>query len=227
MEQVRTIKLYGPLSGEFGHVHHRAVSNVGEAIRAMCVTIPGFERFMMNAQDRGLVFAVHVGRKNVGEDELLNPVGSDEIRIVALPAGSKKAGVLQVVAGVVLIAVGMMVQAWGFGGAPNPISKYLYGAGISMIVGGVVQMLAPPPKISQDDKERLTSYHFNGAVNVQSHGANVPVLYGDMFAGSVVVSGGISVEDNYVTPTTGGGGGDDIYRDGDSFTGTIDERYEQ
>jgi predicted phage tail protein len=223
MEKVRTIKLSGSLAHRFGRVHRLAVANAAEAIRALCAMKPGFEKFLMEAKDNGLTFAVFQGKKNVSEDELKNPAGDDIIRIVPVIAGSKKGGVLQVIAGVVLVAVGMVVQ-WYLGGAPNPISNYLYGAGISMIVGGVVQMLTPVPKNQTKQDDDRKSYIFNGAANVQAQGNCVPVLYGELIVGSVVASAGISTEDNYVIPTSASEYGYGVSRDGGSMYGNVIDR---
>lgn len=222
MEIVRNIKLSGSLARQFGRNHFYAVASVAEAIRAMCYTIPGFEKFLMEAKDNGLVFAVLVGDRNVPEEELKNPVGEGTIRIIPLITGSKKAGTMQIIVGAVLIIIGIVVQV-AFYGAPNPISNYLYGAGISMIVGGLVQLLSPQPKTRKDEAvENGQSYIFNGAVNTQAQGNPVPLLYGELFTGSAVVSAGISTKDNYVVPRSGPPAAGE-YRRGGSMMGNVME----
>lgn len=219
---IRNVRLSGVLAARFGRVHRLAVRNVAEAIRALCITVPGFEKFMMESKDRGLEYVVLVGKKNVVEEELCNPVGPDDIKLYPVVQGAKR-GVLQVIAGAVLVAVGVFVQ-WIGGGAPNPISNYLYGAGISMMVGGVVQMLSPVPKMKDGErKDEKQSYIFNGPVNVQAQGGSVPYFAGEMFVGSVVVSAGISVDDNYLVPTTGQP--EDGYTKGDGMAGDYRENY--
>ena len=196
--QLRTIKLSGTLARRFGHVHRLAVASPAEAVRALCVICKGFEKFLMESKDLGFDFAVMVGNKSLSAEELRNPTGDSEIRFVPVLKGSKKGGVIQVIAGVVLIVIGAFVQYW-MGGAPNPISNYLYGAGISLIVGGVIQMLSPQPKMNkQEERDNKTSYLFQGAVNVQAQGNPVPLLYGELWVGSAVISAGIDVVDGYV-----------------------------
>lgn len=210
---MKTIMLSGSLARLFGRTHRLEVSTPAEAIRALCATRPGFEKYLMNAKDRGIVFTVFTGRRNIEEEELTNPVGKDIIRFIPVLAGSKKAGVLNIIVGVVLIAVGVVVQYW-MGGDPS-IAQYFYGAGISMIVGGVVQMLTPVPKNQDRKDDARKSYVFNGAVNVQAQGNPVPLLYGELIVGSAVISAGISSQDNYISgnrlgPVNGGhnrGGG--------------------
>lgn len=65
-DQIRTVKLYGQLR-QFGKSYQLAVRTPAEAVKALCVQIPGFERFLSNAKSRGLVFAVFRGKKNISQ----------------------------------------------------------------------------------------------------------------------------------------------------------------
>lgn len=64
-----TIKLYGALR-QFGREYRMLVGSTAEAIKALCVQIPGLERFLANAHLRGMEFAVFRGKRNISEDEL-------------------------------------------------------------------------------------------------------------------------------------------------------------
>lgn len=206
MDQVKTIRLYGKLGAQFGRVHRLAVSTPAEAIRALCAMRPGFEKVLMEAKDEGYGFAVFSGKKNLSENELRNPIGSEDFRIAPMVFGAKE-GVIQVIVGAVLIVIGALIQFYIFDGAPNPISNYLYGAGISMMVGGIVQMLSPHPRgQSTGDKAADTpSYAFNGSVNTMAQGYPVPLAYGKGYWGSAVISAGIYAQDNHIAPVNGGG----------------------
>ena len=220
MEKLRTVKLSGSLARRFGRAHRLAVSNAAEAVRALCATRPGFEKFLMEAKDNGLVFALFSGSDNIGEDDLQKPAGDDIIRIVPVIAGSKKSGVLQVIVGAVLIVAGAFVTTLSFGWAA-PVGNYMIGMGISMIVGGIIQMLSPTPKNQQREEDNRRSYSFSGPLNVQAQGNAVPLLYGRLIVGSVVVSAGISTEDNYVVPHTPRYVGPGKYRDGGAMYGDV------
>lgn len=91
--QVMTpIKLSGSLAKMFGRDHQRLVGSSGEVIKALCVTIPGFEQYLMTAKQRGLTFAVFKNKRNIGKDELELASGGQEIRIVPVIIGSKRGG---------------------------------------------------------------------------------------------------------------------------------------
>lgn len=156
-------------------------------MRALCVTVPGFEKFMMNAKDNGLTFAVFHGRRNVTEDELQHPVGGDDIRIAPVLIGSKSGGLFQTILGAALVVVGVFTSAYG--GSP------LIGLGASMMLGGVMQMLSPQTSGLPGTVDNGTSYYFNGPVNSAAQGEPVPLVYGRMTVGSKVISSGIFAED--------------------------------
>ena len=83
------------------------------------------------------------------------------------------------------------VPGLGVVGAP------LLNLGISMALGGIVQMLSPQQSGSSaaDAVENGASYNFNGPVNTTAQGNPVPVLYGRMVVGSAVISAGILAQE--------------------------------
>jgi predicted phage tail protein len=220
---LRTIKFYGPLAAKFGHVHRLAVTSVAEANRALSMVLPGYEKFMMESKDNGLVFAVHVGRVNIGEEDLRDYVPSDdEIRIVPVVIGSKKNGVMQTIVGAVMIVVGVILTFTPAAG----LSPYLIQGGIGLMAAGIVQLLIPTPKNkkSGDKADNQSSDVFNGAVNTQAQGGPVPALYGELIVGSAVISAGISATDNYIVPTPSRSGPGYV-SGGGGYGGNVIERY--
>lgn len=187
-ERVRTIRLYGILGARFGRLHRLAVTSAGEAIHALCVLLPGFDRFLMESKDKGLTYAVFIGKENVGPERLAAPTGSNEIRIAPLLIGSKRAGLVQTIVGAAIFAASFVVpvmQGWG------------QSLGFSLLVGGALQMLSPQGKglASQDSPQHRASYSFNGPVNTSAQGNPVGLLYGQAVVGSAVISAGIYAQD--------------------------------
>ncbi|WP_062116639.1 tail assembly protein [Collimonas pratensis] len=186
MEKIRTIRLYGKLGTQFGRVHRFAVSSTGDAIRALCSMLPGFERELMSSADHGIGYSCFLGSRNISKDQLDSPIGSDEIRIAPILQGSKRAGIFQIIVGAILVVASFYPGLQGL--APM---------GYAMMLGGVVQMLSPQQTGlgSKDSPNNGASYNMNGAVNTQAQGNPEPLLYGEAIVGSVVVSGGIYAED--------------------------------
>lgn len=193
-EKLRTIRLYGKLGTQFGRVHRLAVASAAEAVRALRVLLPGFERELVTAKDRGVAYAVFIGRRNIGADALHYPVGDDDIRIAPVLQGSKNGGVFSTILGAVVIAISAVGSYFAPG---NPLSAYGYQMGAALILGGVAQMLSPQQKglSTKDSPDNGASYNFNGPVNTSAQGNPVPVLYGEMIVGSAVISAGIYAED--------------------------------
>lgn len=185
-EKMQTVIVSRQLAKITGKREHRMTTSAGwRDIMGYFKQFPGFEKFMMESSSKGLRFAIFNGKENIGESDLGKPTGKDVIRIVPVIAGSKRAGLLQTIVGVVLIA----------------LSPFTNGAtlapGIALTAGGAFQMLSPQAKGlgTQDSPDNRPSYSFNGAVNTSVQGGCVPLLYGRMIVGSAVISAGIYSED--------------------------------
>ncbi|WP_223538799.1 tail assembly protein [Pseudomonas sp. BF-R-12] len=191
------ILLSGCLAKAFGREHFRLLETgaIAEAFSALKHTIPGFEDFIRDSGRRGLRYAIFRNRENVGESEFTLS-GSTEVRIAPVISGSKRAGLLQTVVGVVLIAASFFVP--GSTPAALAASSALLGTGIALTAGGVIQMLTPVPKAPGQQEQGVTenkpSYLFNGAFNSTQQGLPVPVVYGQMLVGSSVVAIGTWAE---------------------------------
>lgn len=99
VEPIRTIRLYGVLGATFGREYRLSVASPKEAIRALSVIVPGFERFLNTSKQRGLTYAVFSGKRNLLNDELSMDRSTEEIRIAPVIIGSKRAGVFQTILG--------------------------------------------------------------------------------------------------------------------------------
>lgn len=198
-EIMTPIKLSGSLATRFGRNHQRVISHKKEAFKALSVTIPGFEEYLITAKKRGLTFAIFVGGKNVGREELELASGGQEIRIVPVIIGSKKAGIFQTILGAVLVVVGAIGAFTPFGQAfgGGVWGTYAMQMGAAMMVGGVVQMLSPQVGglASRQSPDNKPSYAFGGPVNSTAQGNPVGVLYGKRRIGGAVISAGIYAED--------------------------------
>ena len=189
-----TILLYGQLR-QFGRSFRMAVRSPAEAIKALCVQIPGFERFLSNAKSRGVEFAVFRGATNLGENEL-GFAGAGDIRIAPVITGSKRAGALQTIIGAVLIVVGLVITGGSFG-TMAPFGSALIMMGGSMVLGGVIQMLSPQAgglKTSAAP-ENTPGYAFGSAKNTTASGNPVPLCYGKRRVGGAIISAAIYAED--------------------------------
>ncbi len=191
------IELGGVLGKTFGKTHQRLISTVHEATRSLAATIPGFEKFMITSNRRGLTYAVFKGKKNIGVDDLGFPVTSDVIRIMPVIIGSKKGGLLQTILGAVLVGAALLAGPVGLGAISANAAWNIGAMGASLALGGVVQMLSPQPTglASKQGADNKASYAFGGVTNTAAQGYPVPLGYGKRRIGGAIISAGIYVED--------------------------------
>ena len=191
-QSIRTIKLYGVLGATFGREFKLSVASPKEAIRALCVIVPGFERFLNSSKQRGLTYAVFSGKRNLNNDELIMDLSSANIRIAPIIVGSKRGGIFQTILGVALVAAAIWMPGVGIAA-----SNIMFQIGGAMAVGGVVQMLSPQTTglASKQSADNQASYAFGGVTNTAAQGYPVPLLYGRRRIGGAIISAGIYVED--------------------------------
>ncbi|EMK1731244.1 tail assembly protein [Salmonella enterica] len=193
MNELRTIRLYGVLGNLFGRVHRLAVATPGEAVRALCVQLPGFESWLNTSRQRGLTWAVFSGTRNLSQDDLTRDRSPHDIRIAPVLTGSKRGGLFQTIFGAVLVAVGAVLSFTPAAAA----SPFLMKMGGAMMIGGIIQMLSPQTKglAMTGDADNKPSYAFGGVTNTAAQGYPVPVLYGKRRIGGAVISASIITED--------------------------------
>ena len=166
----------------FGREFELDVQTPAEAVRALSSQVKGFRAYLHAHQQDA--FKVFVGGRNSSE-ELGFPCSDKEIiRIAPVIQGAGAAG--RIVLGVVMLVVAYFVP---------PLAAYLGPMGMSMILGGVVQLLSPTPKtdsgMDSESVENRPSYNFNGPVNTTAQGHPVPLAYGKVICGSAVISAGL------------------------------------
>ena len=190
---LRKIKLYGKLATFIGHrVLEADVATAAEAVRFLLANWPELEAHMSDQHYR-----VSIGTYDIDLEELHHPAGAAPISFVPVVAGAGAVG--RILAGIAIIAFAIvtagagLIAGLGLGfGASTAISIGL--VGLSLVVGGVAQLLTPTPKVTQgadgqDDPRK--SYSFSGIQNTSRAGTPVPIVYGETIVGSVVISAGI------------------------------------
>lgn len=198
---MKTILLYGHLGKAFGRVHRFDIGTPAEAIRALRANFNGFEAHLLRYSSPG--YRVLVGGESRTLEQIAQPSGEREtIRIVPLVSGAGK-GLGGIILGAALIGVGIatggasltLSSAWA-GGFATTAGYFATSIGVSLVLGGISQMLFQPPKPSGsiDRPDNKPSFAFDGAVNTVAQGNPAPVCYGRMVVGSQVIYAGLGVE---------------------------------
>jgi predicted phage tail protein len=141
-------------------------------------------------------------------------------RMVLAPLPAGRGGVGKIVAGVALVAAAVVLGPiaaplfYGTAAAGGVIGGFAAGAigsiGLSMIFGGVAELLTPTPKMpnvkniggsstsGRDESEQLNSFTFDKSNANTIQGDVVPVLYGERIVGALpVLSFGLELQ-NYL-----------------------------
>ena len=198
---LRKVKLYGKLAEFIGHKEFEVeVRDISQAVSFLIHNFPDLESYMSPKY-----YQVKVGNYEIGADELDYPVGSQDIHFIPVISGAGK-GFGKILLGAALIGVSLMLPGAGmFGKAGLELTGGVmtgFGAGLgtftsaigaSLVLGGVSDMLFPLPSIpkfesSQDPK---LSFSFSGLQNTSRAGTPVPIVYGEIITGSVVISAAI------------------------------------
>ena len=191
---LRKIKLYGKLAKFIGHrVLEADVATAAEAVRFLLANWPELEAHMSDQYYR-----VSVGTYDLTAEELYDPAGAAPISFVPVVAGAGAVG--RIIVGVLLVAVAIAFPLIGVGAAAiaagttvGAVSASIALTGLSLIIGGVAQLLTPTPTTSQDEGDPRKSFSFSGIQNTNRAGVPVPVVYGETLVGSVVISAGIDI----------------------------------
>ena len=198
------IKVYGRLARFLGQRTFEAEINTPiDSFKFLLANFPHLERHMMEQ-----TYQVKIGKTDIDEDNLLDPLGQQEIKIVPVAVGAIKdifKGVGKVLTGAAIIgavaltggATGVAFSGLGFtAGAGAGLGASLAAAagnfGIYLALSGAAEMLTPvpkPPGVSDDPQSQ--NFSFSGVQNTSRAGTALPIIYGEIFAGSLVVSAGI------------------------------------
>ena len=194
---LKTIKLYGDLKEITGHSELDAhVNSVGDCIRFLFMNWPQLEAHMNTRH-----YQVLTDGNDIGEEEIHYPV-AEEIKIVPVIAGAG-GSTGRILAGAAMIGIVMATggagaalggTAWGWGTAGAVkgawLAKSAVMMGASLILGGVSEMLFPLPKPEkfENDQDPRISFDFGGTPNTSRAGVTHPIVYGEIFTGSTVIS---------------------------------------
>ena len=201
---LRKVKLYGELAKFVGHKEFEVkVDSIGRAVSFLINNFPGIEKYMSPKY-----YQVKVGNYEVGEDELHYPIGQKEdIHFIPVISGAGR-GLGKTLLGVALIGIAIAAPGAGFafgksgvgfiatGAAPNALMAAIGNIGIGLTLMGVSEMLTPLPQkrdFNSEEDPRL-SYNFSGTQNTSRAGTPVPLVYGEIITGSVVISGAVDTQ---------------------------------
>ena len=198
------LKLYGDLANFIGHKQFEVkVHSVAQAVSFLINNFPDAEAYMAYRE-----YKVLVNKYEIDETEVTHPIGQQDISFVPVISGAG-GGFGRVLTGAALIGASFLFPGAGAFGTTSFFGKAAVAGGVltkvgtavsligaSMVLSGVSEMLFPVPKpkdISNPSDPRI-SFGFNGIQQSSRAGTTHPIVYGEIFTGSVVISAGIDTE---------------------------------
>ena len=199
---LRKVKLYGELAKFVGHKEFEVkVDTVGKAVSFLIHNFPGIESYMSPKY-----YQVKVGNYDIDKNEIDYPVGKEDIHFIPMISGAGR-GMGKILLGAVLIGIAIAAPGAGFalgkggfgfiatGAAPSAFMATVGNIGVALLLTGVSEMLFPvpePQKFNSEEDPQL-SFSFSGVQNTSRAGTPVPIVYGEIITGSVVISAAIDV----------------------------------
>jgi predicted phage tail protein len=181
------VRLHGALAAKFGRVFCFDITSPAEAVPAIEAGRPGFRKAIMDLAGQGMVFRVRTRDHDYDDDDVSTSLGSAKrVDIIPIVRGASRG--VRFVVGAVLTVAGFFVS-----GIPGfqVVGYSMMSAGISLMLGSVVEWLTPVQK-KDDPQKNAQSWTFNGPANTVDQGVPVPVIYGEVLTGSHAISAGIS-----------------------------------
>ena len=209
---LRKVKVYGHLAEHLGQSTFEALARTpAEAMRFLLCNFPELRGLMRDGY-----YKVAVGRNDLQlvdhPEQLSYPVGqADDISIIPVVSGAG-GGAGKILLGAALIAVAIAAPGVGLFGGGAAGFGVVAGAtgtaatlaaaggtiGLALVLGGTAQLLSPTPQVPDfdgDPRNNADNFSFSGVQNVSREGVPVPVAYGEVITGSVVISAGLNVEE--------------------------------
>ena len=187
--KLKKIKVYGRLRKFLGQSYFEAaVASPKQAFHFLIANFPEVENHMMNQ-----IYKIKMGGMEITED-LLNLQSDEDIQIIPIAVGSKFAAI-----GALSVGAGALAATSSIAFISGTLATALTTIGTSMLIQEATNLLMPRQDIpsgvmadsfSQNDPT-FQSFGFGSIQNVARAGVPVPIIYGEVFTGSVVISSGI------------------------------------
>ena len=184
---LRKIKVYGRLAELVGwHVNYADVKNIKELYKYLICNYPEIEKYLNTDFNM-----IKINDNNITEIDEFNMNIEGDITIIPIVSGSIWWWVAPILIGGGSVLAGSSIALLA------TIGSVLKTVGISMAIRGVTQMLFPQqvpdigdPGSGVSETDARVNYSFSGIQNVSRSGVCIPLIYGEVFCGSIVVSSG-------------------------------------
>jgi len=223
MQQV--VRLLGDLGERYGTEHtYYDLRTPADAIKLLCINKPKLQEELVHAHEHGVGYRLIQAGTDLGYDDLQLPLGSNDLILTPVVMGSGGDGTTQILVGLGIAVLSFGIGAAFSAGVTlgglagiGTVGTVGVSIGAAIALGGITQLLAPQPVLptlsggrirgsgesgSTDGPQSVVrgsdgrqSYMFTGAANTVGVGATIPVVYGEVIAGSHLLSAKVEVTD--------------------------------
>ena len=210
---LRKLKLYGELAEFIGHKEFEIkVDSLSKAVSFLVNNFPQVEKFM-----NPKYYQVKIGNYNISKEEINYPIGQEDIHFIPVISGAG-GSTGRILLGAALIGASFLFPGAGMFGTVSASGKIAAGTtmtgftagsafmtgvgtltsavGASLVLSGVSEMLFPLPKFEgfSSEQDPQLSFSFSGTQNTSRAGTPVPLVFGEIITGSVVISGAVDTQ---------------------------------
>lgn len=215
------VLLLDELGEKYGKTHvYYNLKTPAQAIKLLCLNYPEFAKDLATSHQKGIFYKVQQVGIDLELSDLELPLGSHDLVVTPVISGSGNVG--KILIGVALIGITGGLGSGGFASSffgsttktAMALAKVGNAVGVITALQGVSGLLAPQPTLSSNmmdtdgsftnyaggpasttkgaDGEQ--SYAYTGATNSTGLGKTIPVIYGKVLAGSLLI--GADIETN-------------------------------
>ena len=204
---LRTVKVYGHLAEHCGQRVFEALVRVpADASKFLLCNYPELRGLMRDGYYKGAVGKFDLQLADHPEQLHYPLADGDVVKVIPVVSGAGGRGIGAFLLGATLIGAAIFTGGASLGltgfssnaivgvssssfiatGAAAAVAGNL---GLALALGGIAQMITPvPPQPPDAPGEGRGGFAFSGIENTSQEGIPVPVVYGEMIVGSVVLS---------------------------------------
>ena len=224
LDMPNKVLLLDDLGKKYGETHiYYNLKTPADAIKLLSINYPEFAKDVFELQEQGIFYKITQVDTNLGFKDLFLPLGSHDLVVTPIISGSGDVGnfvlgAAFITVGIVSGGTGFALGAGGFGFTGTSLAAGIANLGVAMVLGGISQMLAPQPTLPESvdfdgsftnfsggpgslvkGAEGKQSFAYTGPTNVSGLGKTIPVIYGKVLTGSLIVGAQIEPESENTT----------------------------
>jgi len=221
------VLLLDDLGKKYGETHvYYNLKTPAEAIKLLCINYPEFAKDLATSHEQGIFYKVQQVDIELELSDLFLPLGSHDLVVTPVISGSGDVGKILLGVGLIFATGGFGSFGTQFfgktfeeGAKALLFTKAAANFGGFLVLNGITGLITPQPTLSTLDTEGaftnynsgpasltkgadgMQTYAYTGATNSSGLGKTIPVAYGKVLAGSLLIGAQISTKTTQTSNT--------------------------